>query len=78
MKKTMFFVLILYTVQSLIRFLFLLKRKSDFRESYESVDTYLFGKKLSTASKTAHASWRYAARHFTPTKTDMGADLKGL
>ena len=31
---------------------FLKGRKSDFREPYESVDTYLFGKTLFTASKT--------------------------
>ena len=46
-------------------------RKSDFRESHESVDTYLFGKMLFTASKTVTMGLRYPS-----TKMAIPAPLK--
>ena len=46
-------------------------RKTNFREPQESVDTYLIGKTLFTASKTAPASCRYTAPKSNPTKNDM-------
>ena len=58
--------------------LWLKGRKTNFREPHESVDNYLFGKTLFTASKTDPAACRYAAWKFTPTKNDVRDDLKRL